>query len=224
LDPSDSRLRELGDAVAEAQDGLRRQRGHVAKVRRLFAQTVAEGLAPVRRPLGVRARVGLAAAVLVAVTGAGAAVVTIARRPRPLTFVVGQAGEPGRVGAWLAAPPTGELTLAFSDGTALVLEAGARARVVSALDRRGRILIESGRVRVAARPEGSRWSFEAGPLAIEARGARLDLSWDPIDERFVTTVFDGSVDVQGDCLPGSRPVGPGETLDVSCRREIPPSP
>ena len=58
-------------------------------------------------------------------------------------------------------------------------------------------------------------------VGIHPRGARLDLSWDPIDERFVTTVFDGSVDVQGDCLPGSRPVGPGETLDVSCRREVP---
>jgi hypothetical protein len=224
VDPSDSRLRELGDAVAEAQDGLRRQRGHVAKVRRLFAQTVAEGLAPVRRPLSTRARLTLALLIATAAVGASFAVVTFARRPRTLTFVVGQAAEPGRVGAWLAAPPTGELTLAFSDGTALVLEAGARARVVSAVERRGRVLIESGRVRVAARPEGSRWSFEAGPLAIETRGARLDLSWDPIDERFVTTVFDGAVDVQGDCLPGLRPVGPGETLDVSCRREVPLAP
>ena len=220
MDPSDSRLRELGDAVAEAQDGLRRQRGNVTKVRRLFAQTVAEGLAPVRRPLALRARLALAAGAFLALFGVTTAVVTLARRPRPLTFVVGQSSEPGRVGSWLAAPPTGELTVAFSDGTALVLEAGARARVVTALERRGRVLVESGRVRVAARPEGSRWSFEAGPLAIDARGARLDLSWDPIDERFVTTVFDGAVDVQGDCLPGSRPVGPGETLDVSCRREV----
>lgn len=224
MDPSDSRLRELGDAVADVQDSVRRQRGHVAKVRRQFAQMVAEGLAPVRRPLALRARLAFAVLGLAVVVGAVVLVTTLARRPHALTFVVGQTAEPGRVGAWLAAPPTGELTLAFSDGTALVLEAGARARVVSAFDRLGRVLIESGRLRVAARPEGSRWTFEAGPLAVEARGARLDLSWDPIDERFVTTVFDGNVDVQGDCLPGVRPVGPGETLDVSCRREIPAAP
>jgi FecR protein len=224
VDPSDSRLRELGDAVAEAQDGLRRQRGHVAKTRNAFAHTVATGLAPARRPLAPRARLILLATAALVSTGAAVTAVSVARRPRPLAFVVGPTSEPGRVGAWLAAPPGSELTLAFSDGTALVLEAGARARVVGALERGGRVLIESGRVRVAARPDGSRWSFDAGPLTIEARGARLDLTWDPIDERFATTVFDGAAEVQGDCLSGARPVGPGETLDVSCRKEAPASP
>jgi hypothetical protein len=205
------------------QDGLRRQRNHIARARDLFASTIAAGVALPGRPLGSRLRVG--AGVLVAVLAAGAAVtVVVARRPRQLAFVVGPTAEPGRVGAWMAAPPGGELTLAFSDGTALVLEPGARARVIAALDRGARVLVESGRLRVATRPEGGRWSFDAGPLTIETRGARLDLSWDPIDERFAATVFDGTGDVQGDCLAGARGIGPGETLDISCRREIPPPP
>jgi len=223
VEPSDSRLRELGDAIAEAQDSQRRQGNHVARARQLFAATVAAGLAVPGRPLPLRARalaVGIAALLAVGVV----ATVMAARRPHPLTFSVGPTAEPGRVGAWLAAPPGGELTLAFSDGTALVLEPGARARVVAALDRSARVLVESGRVRVAARPDGGQWSFDAGPLTIETRGARLDLAWDPIDERFATTVFDGTADVQGDCLAGARPVGPGETLDISCRREAPASP
>ena len=223
MEPSDSRLRELGDAIAEAQDGLRRQRNHVARARQLFASTVAAGMAVPGRPLSRRVR--LLALALAALFAAGvAATVMAARRPRPLGFLVGPTAEPGRVGAWMAAPPGGELTLAFSDGTALVLEPGARARVVAALDRSARVLVESGRVRVAARTESGQWSFDAGPLTVETRGARLDLAWDPIDERFATTVFDGTAEVQGDCLAGARPVGLGETLDISCRREIPAPP
>jgi hypothetical protein len=221
VEPSDSRLRDLGDAVAEAQDAMRRQRNHVAKAQRSFAAIVAAGLAPARRPLPPRVR--LVALLVVAVLAAGAPVgLWLARRPHALAFVVGPAADPGRVGAWMAAPPGGELTLAFSDGTVLVLEAGARARVASAADRAARVLIESGRVRVASRADGVRWSFDAGPLTIETRGARLDLAWDPIDERFATTVFEGAADVQGDCLAAARPVGAGETLDISCRREPPP--
>lgn len=221
MEPSDSRLRDLGDAVAEAQDAVRRQRNHAAKAQRSFAAAVAAGLAPARRPLPPRARwAALLVAVLLA--AGGGAVLLRARRPHPLVFVVGPAADPGRVGAWMAAPPGGELTLAFSDGTALVLEAGARARVSSVGDRTVRVLIESGRLRVAARVDGARWSFDAGPLTIDTRGARLDLAWDPIDERFATTVFEGAADVQGDCLAAARPVAAGETLDISCRRETPP--
>jgi hypothetical protein len=205
------------------QDGLRRHEGHIARARQLFTDAVAAGIVLPNRPRLARLRV--VAAVVAAVLALGAAaVVVVVRRPRALTFVVGPTAEPGRIGAWMAAPPGSELTLSFSDRTAVVLEPGARARVVSALDRSARLLIESGRVRVAARAEGGRWSFDAGPLTVETRGARLDLAWDPIDERFATTVFDGSAEVQGDCLAGARAIGPGEMLDISCRREIPPAP
>src|SRR5262249_14389569 len=151
------------------QDGLRRQRNDVARARQLFAGTVAAGLALPGKPLGRRWRAiagGLGALIALGAAATWAA----AHRSRALAFVVGPTAEPGRVGAWMAAPRGGELTLAFSDGTALVLEPGARARVVAALDRSARVLVESGRVRVAARPDGGRWSFDAGPLTVETRG------------------------------------------------------
>ena len=63
----------------------------------------------------------------------GLAVFVVASRPSPdaLSFVIGEASEPGKVGAWILSPPGG-LPLRFSEGTVIVLEPGASGRVTSA--------------------------------------------------------------------------------------------
>src|SRR6188768_2320914 len=121
---SNQELRTLGSTLAEIQD-------HVLAARR--RPTTSERLAGIhqaraRRTLAVRRASRLRALGLLA--SAAAVLIAFSLRARPLDFVVGAARAPGQLGVWVAAtlPST---RLVFSDGSRILLHAGAQARVVS---------------------------------------------------------------------------------------------
>ncbi|MDP9151083.1 MAG: FecR domain-containing protein [Myxococcota bacterium] len=160
-----------------------------------------------------------------AAAAAFAAVCTLGWRLAPhlrghenLAFLVGSAGEPGQVGAWIAAPSGDPLPLQFSDGTLFTLAAGSRARV-SAVDANGaRIVVERGRASASVvHRASSHWLVDVGPFAVNVTGTRFDVSWDANDEVFRLALREGSVLVSGPCLRAPRPIDRGHVLRVLCK-------
>lgn len=204
--PSLARLRELGraqDAELAAQD--------LEGARERFVESMAGARAA--RPRW------MAPAALVSLAGAVAVVLFVFVLPsRALTFAIGSA--PGEVGAWIAAGTAGALPIRFSEGTALELEASARARVVAADARGARVLLESGGLTASVHHAATtQWNFNAGPFEVLVTGTRFELHWSPVDEELKLVLLEGSVAVSGPLVGGRRAVSTGETLEVFCKQQ-----
>ncbi len=130
--------------------------------------------------------------------------------------VASAAGEPGQVGAWIASPPRG-LSLRFSEGSEIVLQAGASARVARADERGADVLLERGALdaSVVHRDHTTGWSVHAGPFEIRIVGTRFDASWEPSSGTLDVHVTEGRVIVVGPLLDEGRGVGAEERLRVS---------
>jgi TolA-binding protein len=151
------------------------------------------------------------------VSAAGVLIAFFSLRARPLDFVVGQARAPGRLGVWLAATPSQQTPLAFSDGSRMLLHAGTQARVVSTSEHGARIVIERGMTRsdVVPRPN-SDWSVIGGPFEIRVTGTSFDADWQPEQQTLRVTMHEGHVIVRADCLAAPRALGKGESVALAC--------
>jgi TolA-binding protein len=207
MNPSDR----LWQTVRADQDHARERAGYLAeaKARRT----------PWRRLTASVARRSwiVAAAALCVICGVGFLWVFHRQRRLDLRFSVGPGAEPGRVGAWIAAPSGGDLPLQFSDGTLFSLSAGSRARV-SAIDASGaRIVLERGHANVAVvHRAASHWLVAVGPFEVAVVGTRFDVSWDANDEVFRLRLQESTVLVSGPCLHEPKPIARGEALRVLC--------
>ena len=145
-------------------------------------------------------------------------VVTKGRSSDALSFMVGDAGEHGKVGAWMASPPAG-LPLRFSEGTQIVLQAGASARVTHADAHGADLLLERGALRanVVHRDEATGWMVHAGPFEIHIVGTSFDTSWDPAEGALDVGVTEGRVIVTGPLLDEGRAVASEERLRISLK-------
>jgi hypothetical protein len=168
------------------------------------------------------ARIGLAAMAAVVVGVALLALKGLVLAPAPLSFTIGSAGERGVLRNWESAPDDASVPIRFSDGTRVVLEPRARARVVAVSERGAEIVIESGRahvdvvpVRRAAAGE-SPWRVSLGPFSVEVKGTRFDVEWDPRTDAFALDLFEGSVRVSG-CQEGhAHTLVAGQGVRASC--------
>jgi hypothetical protein len=199
-------LKQLGREVGEAQERQLDAFDLEAQRTRFLLQALSE---PRRHRL---ARSWSAAPL------AAAAVVVLAlwwSRDAALSFRV--AGKAGREDMWIAAPARSDLSLDFSDGSSVILDAEARARVMERSQHGARILLERGtlRARITHR-EGTRWRVDAGPFQVHVVGTAFELSWR--DERFVLQLHDGAVRVVGPTLPAARNIVAGERLYVDLGR------
>lgn len=134
-------------------------------------------------------------------------------RPAQLSFSVGDSGQRGSVGSFLAAPADRELPLRFADGTRVALGAGTSARVAS-LDAHGaHIVLEKGRAQatVVHRP-GSHWRVDVGPFEVAVVGTRFDVGWDAATRVLDLRLEEGVVLVSGGFLLDAVSVHAGETL------------
>ena len=143
----------------------------------------------------------------------------------PLTFTVGTEAEAGVLHDWESAPDDAELPLRFSDGTQVILQPTARARVV-AIGRAGaQIVIESGRARVQVAPARFRvpgespWRVHLGPFSVETESARFEVGWDAPRDDLELAVLDGRVDISGCDGARSQRLAAGQGLRASCRPE-----
>ncbi|WP_437767597.1 tetratricopeptide repeat protein [Sorangium sp. So ce764] len=213
--PSLDRLHELRRAqdeelAAQDLDGARRR----------FLEIAGGGSSrPGAARLGPPRPRWIAPAALVALAGVCAALLLVLLPPPPsLSFAVGSAQ--GQVGAWIAAGAEAPLAVAFSDGTSLALDAGARARVVAADAHGARVLLEGGRLTATVTHTAtSAWSFDVGPFDVQVTGTRFELSWSPASEELKLVLREGSVAVSGPLVGGRRAVAAGETLYVFCKEQ-----
>ncbi|WP_437821386.1 FecR domain-containing protein [Sorangium sp. So ce1078] len=206
---SERSLIDLGRRVAALQDQAPEARLDHARGRaRLGAAELRAP--PPTRPLAVRLSAMSAAALLVIAIVAG-----VVTRPRPLQFSLG-AGEPGAVGAWIAASSTAELPIRFSDGSWLLLAPGGRARV-AAIDADGaEIALERGALDLSiVHRDHTRWKVRVGPFQVHVIGTRFETRWDPTTEQLVVALRDGAITVSGPLVGDARAVRAGERLTIS---------
>jgi ferric-dicitrate binding protein FerR (iron transport regulator) len=103
--------------------------------------------------------------------------------------------------------------LAFSDGSRVDLQDGARARI-AAVDAHGaRLAIENGRaaLNVAHLPR-SAWYVDAGPFVIQVTGTQFDVDWSSYDDTLSVDLHEGSLVVSGPPAPTGVLLRAGQRL------------
>ncbi|MCA9555442.1 MAG: FecR domain-containing protein, partial [Myxococcales bacterium] len=208
---SEQRLRDFGRRMAEAQDaamadGFDRDAA-AARWEALLLEAPPE---PRRSLVPVAAVLAVAAGLL--------GLVWLSMRPAPPLSVVVDA-VPRAADAPLIAGASSPLSVGFSDGSALTLDAEGRASI-AAVDARGAVLeLERGRLHAAiVHRTDSRWRVRCGPFEVQVTGTRFDLAWDPGRGELAVSLFEGGVLVWGPALGGPQPVRAGERLTVSTER------
>jgi hypothetical protein len=115
------------------------------------------------------------------------------------------------VGRWVEARE--DLSVDFSDGTAVEVRTGGRARIEHADARGARVVLERGALRASVvHQHDSSWLFRVGPYDVEVTGTRFEASWEPRAERFELVMTEGSVQVSGPALADRREMVAGERL------------
>ena len=105
--------------------------------------------------------------------------------------------------------------VAFSDGTNVKVEAASRARVAEVTAHGARVVLEDGELDVSVvHKTNARWTFEAGPYAVEVTGTEFTLSWSAKDDRLDVRMKRGSVVVEGPLAAAGVAVVGGQTLDA----------
>jgi transmembrane sensor len=138
----------------------------------------------------------------------------------PLSFLVGTA--PGRVGDLIEASGAA-VGLRFSEGSSILVQSGARMRVLAAERSGARVLVENGPLDVAIvhqRRHATHWRFEAGPMAVLVTGTKFRVDWNEKEQAFALDMREGSVVVSGGCLQGTRTVLAGDSMRLSCRTTV----
>jgi len=145
--------------------------------------------------------------------------------PAALSFTIGASGETGVLRDWASAPDDASLPIRFSDGTRVLLEPQARARVVALSERGAEVVIESGRAHLDVVPARapvtgeSPWRVSLGPFSVEVKGTRFDVEWDPRTDDFALDLFEGSVRVSG-CQEGhAHTLVAGQGVRASCSQK-----
>jgi hypothetical protein len=196
------RLRALGERLAHEQDEI-------------LARTPDRAVFRGARAKRKRPTLWLAAAPAAIAIAAGIAL--LIGRARPLGVTVG--GERNMEGRWIAAPHDAQIPIRFSEGTEVILEPEAHARVLDVTRSGAHVMLESGTARVSVTPDrGGRWTFTAGPFTVDVKGTRFALAWSPTEESLTLTLVEGSVVVSGCAVGDGRPLYAGETLSASCVR------
>lgn len=210
---SNQELRVLGRTLGEIQDHVLAERVRPPTSDRLAAiyQARARQTVTARRLArsGALGLVAVAAAVLLA----------LSFRPRPLGFVVGAAKAPGELGVWVAAAAPETTPLTFSDGSRVLLSAGAQARVLSTNEHGARVAIERGTARCEVVPRSKNdWFVVGGPFEIHVTGTSFDADWEPEQQALRVTMYEGHVAIRANCLAAPRSLGKGESVTLSCAR------
>lgn len=185
-----------------------------------------QALAIFRRPRRAPARLRLvtavasvAAAALFALLIAGALAWWTAS-PKPLAYIAADAtvGSSGYFRSVRGRP----CVVRFSDGTPLVLRQGARGRIASVDANGARVMLDDGGLHVsAARRDGARWTFDAGPFSVHAGASELWLSWDASQGQLDLQSHRGPVTVTGPLSEGDIVLRPGQWLTVRmAEREV----
>jgi ferric-dicitrate binding protein FerR (iron transport regulator) len=199
---------EILRAVAAEQDALVDKLPHTPDaiaeeaMRRAWPSARRLHLAPYLAMAGVAAAVAFTVAFFVARAGRN-----------DLRFEV--AGRAGQAGASVTALAGAPLPLHFSDGSSMVFQPGAQARVARLTDSGAELVLDSGRLVADVRHTGqARWSVAAGPFKVRVTGTRFSAEWSPATGRLAVEMFEGAVVVEGPSLGRGLALRGGESLEV----------
>lgn len=196
------------DAVVERMVFLARQLGRVADERRerQFVATLPERVA-VRHGQEVRRRRYAAVAVLAAAC-LGPLLWFTRHSEHQLSYRIsdGSVGEGNIVGQE-------HTSVAFSDGSRLQLENGARARIREVTAHGARVDLVDGEVSVdIVKAEGNAWFVQAGPYEVHVTGTAFDVRWLEAQHRIQVDLHRGSVVVTGPQIDGQLRLRAGQRL------------
>ncbi len=150
-----------------------------------------------------------AAAVLLVVTGR---MVLLRRPPPPLAYRVEGAE---MLEGYVRARPGEHPRVSFSEGSVVSLADDARMRVVAVDERGAHLAIEEGEVRAdIVHRAGARWTFDAGPYAVDVRGTSFSLDWRGADGWFDLRLRTGLLDIHAPWLPAPMALHGGQRLTV----------
>jgi hypothetical protein len=139
----------------------------------------------------VPVRVAFALAASVALAAGGWSVRQLSTRA-PEWAVEGAVASEG----FVRAPTSNSATIAFADGSAVVLTPTARVRVVRGDPRH--IVLEDGKTEVRlARGPMLAWAFDAGPFTVRAAQGGLAMAWSGDSEQLDVWPHDAETTVQG---------------------------
>lgn len=202
-------LTDLGARVAQRADEAMRA------APRLDPERGRQRFLALFEPRAHRRRSAKSRAALLAALVLGAIALVLVVRSRPLQLAVG-VGEPAVVGAWIAAPPDGDLPIRFSDGSVLHLRAGARARVNAVSADGAEIALESGELDadIVHRP-GARWLVQVGPFSIRVVGTRFHVRWDARTDELGVALHEGAITLTGPVIGEAHALIAGQRVTVS---------
>lgn len=195
----------LAAVVVAVQDRGRAQPSAVLSQRRARIIDAVTRSAPRRRVPWIGMGVVAAAA-------AAVVLVLMLRGPSALDFTVGD--RPGTPGEWIAAKG-GAVDVGFSDGSSLVIDQDAKARVDPG-EGETRVVLESGALRLDVAPrQRGRWRVDAGPFGLKGAGTRFSVDWRPEPGQLAVQVQEGQVEVEGPSLSVHQVVTAGQAIQVS---------
>jgi len=102
----------------------------------------------------------------------------------------------------------------FSDGSALLLTAGAQTRIAELGAHGGRVRLDEGtaKVTIAKRP-GASWTLAAGPYSVRVTGTAFSLHWSEREQNFEIAMQSGSVVVTGPLINSGITLRAGQRLE-----------
>jgi TolA-binding protein len=133
-------------------------------------------------------------------------------------FTIGQGQDAGIENRWIGAETSTPVPLNFSDGTAIDLMPGTRARVSSLNGRGANLNLETGHLRAkVVHKRFAAWSVGAGPYTVRVIGTEFDVEWNPDTEELEVDVQRGLVKVAGPALADDQSVSAKQRLKVALR-------
>ena len=216
-------FQELGRRARAVQDRALSQLPEPSADERLVAIRARRGSGPDperSRPGTKKARAvigGIAAAAFLCV---GAWLLFLRAASLPLSYEV--EGSEGELGQWLGSDDE-PISLRFSEGSAVDLRKGARARVTATSRDGATISLERGSMRVdVVHRASTRWLIAGGRFEVHVLGTEFEVAWDTATEELRVDMMSGSVRVEGPCIASNtRVVSAPESLRVRCSRAAP---
>ncbi|NUO52695.1 MAG: hypothetical protein HOV80_27935 [Polyangiaceae bacterium] len=207
---SEHDFQKLGRAVAHTQD---------VELRAVEAPAVDDRLAAIRnraraRSTRTRTRAIFAAAALAACF---ATAFLFWRQPFGPTLEYAVDGKAGSIGDWVGRDGD-DARLTFSDGSEVVVRAGARARVTELAPGGATILVERGMLHVrVVHGDHTSWVIKSGPFEVHVIGTEFDVGWDAEREELAVSMAEGRIRIEGPCIERStRFVAAPERTRLAC--------
>ncbi|MBN2577205.1 MAG: tetratricopeptide repeat protein [Deltaproteobacteria bacterium] len=225
MEHPETRLDRIGKPIREALAAETDPAADIRAARAGFLeQVVARNARPTRPTWSARGSAWRWRLPLLAAASAAGAIGLWIWTSIPISFQVGAAGAPGRLGDLIEGREEHGTPLRFSEGSTIGLRRGGGVRVLSANAKGARVLVENGTVDVViARPPRSKaaWTFEAGPYRVAVTGTQFQMNYRPQDQTLDLATREGQVVVSGACLKTPRPVSAGDHFSSSCLRKEP---